>query len=373
MKALLLKDINDIAVKEVNKPEIKPAEVLVKVKACGVCGSDIPRAYKTGAHKSPIIIGHEFAGEIVECGDEVASWMFDASDYIGKRVGVFPLIPCCNCKPCKEGKFELCRNYDYLGSRSDGGFAEYVAVPGENIIELPDDVSYEDAAMLEPAAVAIHAIRQTGLFNENLVSAEAFDAGMQTVGAGKKSAAVCGLGTIGLLVTMHLLNLNDAEVYVIGNRKLQKEKAIKLGLKEENYLDINDGDAASWLKEKTGGDGVDAFFECVGKNETFNIGVECMAPAGHLVVVGNPYSDVDLPKDRYWKILRNQLTIQGTWNSSFTGNFNDDWHFCLDEMAKGNIKPSELISHKFSLDDITKGMEIMRDKTEDYLKVMCVM
>jgi len=97
MKALLLNDINDIAIKEVEKPEIKPGEVLVKVKACGICGSDIPRAYKTGAHKSPIIIGHEFAGEIVECGDEVASWMFDASDYIGKRVGVFPLIPCCNC------------------------------------------------------------------------------------------------------------------------------------------------------------------------------------------------------------------------------------------------------------------------------------
>ncbi len=372
MKALVLNDINDIKVKESEKPEIKPNEVLVKVKACGICGSDIPRAYKTGAHKSPIIIGHEFAGEIVECGDEVASWMFDASDYIGKRVGVFPLIPCCNCKPCSEGKFELCRNYNYLGSRSDGGFAEFVAVPGENIIELPDEVSFEDAAMLEPTAVAIHAIRQTGLFKES----PAFEA-ETPVGAGpaanKPIAAVCGLGSIGLLLTMHLLNLADGEVYVMGNRDLQKEKALSLGIKEENYFDVRSGDAASWLKEKTGGDGVDAFFECVGKNETFNLGVECAAPSGHIVVVGNPYSDVDLPKDRYWKILRNQLTIHGSWNSSFTGNFNDDWHFCLDEMAKGNIKPSELISHRFPLDDIVKGLEIMRDKSEDYIKIMSIM
>lgn len=372
MKALVLNDINDIKVKESEKPEIKPNEVLVKVKACGICGSDIPRSFKNGAHKMPLILGHEFAGEIVECGDEVASWMFDTSDYVGKRVGVFPLIPCCDCKPCSEGKFELCRNYNYLGSRCDGGFAEYVAVPGENIIEIPEDVSYEDAAMLEPTAVAIHAIRQTGIFDESLpvVLNSAQD---EQQNRKKPSAAVCGLGTIGLLVSMHLVNLSDGQVYVITNRAIQKEKALSLGIKEENIYMGQTQTAAKWLMEKTAGNGVDAFFECVGKNETVNIGLDATAPAGHVVLVGNPYSDMSLERDIYWKILRNQLTIHGTWNSSFNGNFNDDWHFCLDEMAKGNIKPSKLISHRYSLSDITKGFEIMRDKSEDYIKIMCTM
>ena len=154
MKAWVLEDIGKIQYKEVSKPLPGEHEVLVEVKAAGICGSDIPRIYQTGAHRMPLIPGHEFAGRVVQTGENTdAKWQ-------NKRVGIFPLIPCHNCVACQKGQYELCRNYSYLGSRRDGGFAEYVAVPECNLIELPENVSYEEAAMLEPMSVACHAPRR---------------------------------------------------------------------------------------------------------------------------------------------------------------------------------------------------------------------
>ena len=139
MKAQVLHGIGDIRYEETDKPRIEKDWVLVKVKAAGVCGSDIPRIYKTGAHVHPIATGHEFSGEVIETADDNFSWR-------GKRVGIFPLIPCGECINCKKKMYEMCSNYNYLGSRCNGGFAEYAAVPEWNLIELPDNVSYKQAA-----------------------------------------------------------------------------------------------------------------------------------------------------------------------------------------------------------------------------------
>ena len=123
MKAYVLHGINDLRFEEVARPESKADEALVRVMAAGICGSDIPRIYTTGAHRHPLIPGHEFSGVVEQVGsEENRKWM-------GKRVGVFPLIPCHQCEPCRRKAYEMCRSYGYLGSRQDGGFAEYVAVP----------------------------------------------------------------------------------------------------------------------------------------------------------------------------------------------------------------------------------------------------
>ena len=114
----------------------------------------------------------------------------------------------------------------------------------------------------------------------------------------------------------------------------------------------------------------DYVFECVGRQETVCRAIELAAPAAHIVVVGNPYSDMSFSKDIYWKLLRYQLKLGGTWNSSYTKNDSDDWHYVLGRLQKGSIHPEKLITHRYSLEDIHKGMEIMRDKTEDYVKVM---
>lgn len=350
MKAWVLHDINNFTYEECEKPSYDDSQVLVRVKAAGVCGSDIPRAFQTGAHVKPLIIGHEFSGQVVETSKEDEKWL-------NKRVGIFPLIPCGECEPCKKKLYEMCRHYSYLGSRCNGGFAEYVAVPKWNLIELPDNVSYEQAAMLEPMAVAVHSMRRGfSLLDGQDISS--------------LNVAVCGLGTIGLLLVMFLKQAGIKNIYVVGNKQSQKEHVKKLGISEECYCDCKSINANEFLMTATQQKGIDLFFECVGKNDTVSLGVETVSPAGAIVLVGNPYSDMAFDKNTYWKILRNQIKVTGTWNSSFTGDESDDWHYVLDCLAKEVIQPEKLISHNLPLEKLLDGMIIMRDKLEDYIKVM---
>ncbi len=348
MKAYVLWDIGKMMQEEVDKPVPGPGEVLVKVKAAGICGSDIPRIYKTGAHVHPLIPGHEFSGEVVELGGQTdAGWLH-------KRVGIFPLIPCGSCEPCRNQQFELCENYNYLGSRCDGGFAEYVKVPEKNLLALPEQVSFEEAAMLEPMAVSVHAMRRVDIKAGDCV-------------------AVCGLGTIGLLLLMFLQERGITNILVLGNKEFQREKAKDLGIADENYCDTSKVDAGQWIQKATSGRGVDVFFECVGKNETVKTAIASTAAMGRVMFVGNPYSDMKLDKDIYWRILRKQLVLTGTWNSSFLHDREDDWNYVLEKLRNRRIAPARLISHRFSFADFEQGFLIMRDKKENYVKVMCVM
>lgn len=353
MKAYVLHEINEFNLEEVQRPEPANSEVLVAVKAAGICGSDIPRVYKTGTYSYPLIPGHEFSGVVDGIGADVdAGWQ-------GKRVGIFPLIPCRKCGPCRKKQYEMCRSYSYLGSRRDGGFAEYVSVPVDNLVELPENVSFEEAAMLEPMAVAVHAMRR--------VKPEASDV-----------VAVCGMGTIGLLLVMFLREAGVENILVIGNKEFQRQAVLRLGLPEENFCDCREKDVEKWISTRTGGTGVDIFFECVGKNETVTQAVNSTIPGGKIMLVGNPYSDMKLEKAVYWKILRHQLLITGTWNSSFAlpGDETvemDDWRYVLQKLKEKRIAPAEFITHRFSLEELEKGFHIMRDKSEDYVKVMGVL
>lgn len=372
MKALVLEKIGKLEYKEVDKPTPQKGEVLVAVKACGICGSDIPRAYRDGAHNMPLVIGHEFSGCVESVGKGVSS------TWIGKNVGVFPLIPCRKCRPCLNRQYEMCRHYDYLGSRSNGGFAECVVVPEWNLIELPEGISYEAAAMIEPMAVAVHAMNRSLL----RPSEPAFEPS----GSGHSlKIAVCGLGTIGTFLVMFLIDAGYRDILVIGNKEFQRKTMKELGIPDGNYCDSNIEDAYDFIMKHTDGAGADVFFECVGSNEVASLVVNAAAPAGRVCFVGNPHSDMKFDKDVYWKILRNQLRITGTWNSSFLGNGNgngeeslvirdeeDDWKYVIKRLAAGSISPEKLITQKYGLEEIHRGFELMRDKTEDYIKVMAL-
>ena len=353
MKAWVLYKPGEIKLEEKNNPQPAEDEVLVKVRAAGICGSDIPRIFYDGAHQMPLIPGHEFAGEVVEAGGKAGeSWKY-------RRVGVFPLIPCRTCACCQNGNFEMCSSYRYLGSRQDGGFAEYASVPVKNLILLPDTVAYEQAAMLEPMAVVVHALNRL-------------------VVQPKDSVAVCGLGTIGMLMVMFLLARGIKNIYAIGNKDYQKEKAAALGLSEDRYIDGSKESCLPEILQHTAGRGVDVFFECVGKMETLSLGVESAAPFGRLCVVGNPHADMLLKREVYWKILRRQLTLVGTWNSSFErsqiGSEKEknvsDWDYVVGLLKNKVIHPEELISHKMDFAQLQQGLEIMRDKKEAYVKIM---
>lgn len=358
MKAWVLHNVNDLRYEDVDIPILAEDEVRIKVRAAGICGSDIPRIYETGAHKMPLICGHEFAGVVEGIGKKVPPY------WMGKRVAVFPKIACLKCKECLSGHTERCQNYDYLGSRRNGAFAEYVVSPFTQLLELPDSVSFEQAAMLEPMAVAANAFLNGCRRVNPAVSLDA-------------NIVVCGLGTIGLLLCMFLVDAGYRNIYVIGNKASQIDKAKNLGIPEDRFYNCNDANVAGWIMDVTDG-GTEVYFECVGKNESICYGLEAIAPAGRIILVGNPYSDMSLAKDTYWNILRNQVTICGIWNSTFAqtdvgdDTIVDDWNYVLRRLEKGSIHPEEFITHTFAIDELEKGLLIMRDKKEYYCKVMMV-
>lgn len=344
MKAYVLEEIGQLNYKELPMPQIKKGEVLVEVMDVGICGSDIPRIFKTGTYHFPTIPGHEFAGIVRHALEE-------NQDLIGKRVGVFPLIPCMKCAQCREKAYEMCQSYNYLGSRTDGGFAEYVVVPVWNLIELPDDVSFEDAAMLEPACVALHAVRQADM--ENV-----------------ESAVVYGCGTIGILVIRWLAAMGVKKIYAIGTRN--EQQGLLFGLTDCVFCNCREENAVDFIMKQTEGKGADTVFECVGVKDSINNAVSVAKAGGQVVLVGNPAGDVELEKQVYWKILRRQLAISGTWNSSFTKKDDDDWHIALNAIHEGKIKPSDQITHRFELDALQEGLKVMQDKSIFSNKVMIV-
>ncbi len=356
MKAWFLHDIGNITLDEAEKPLPDKREVLVRVKAAGICGSDIPRIYETGAHNMPLIPGHEFSGLVEKVGPDVPDM------WIGKRVAVCPKIPCGGCAQCKGRSFNACTDYDYIGSRRDGAFAEYVSVPVANLMEIPDNVSFEAAAMMEPLAVAVNAVR-TGIMGNYNLSADS-------------PVAVWGLGTVGLMVVRILKDAGHQNIYVLGKKDGQKKRALAAGIPENRFIDGGRGDVAERLKEASHG-GVALLYECVGRNECISGGIDCLLPGGTLVLVGNPYSDMKLAKDIYWKILRRQLTIKGIWNSAFFeektiyGPIND-WNYALLRLSEGIIDPKDFITHRFSMEELETGFNLMREKSEDYCKVMMV-
>lgn len=346
MKAYVLNDVGQLDYMEIPVPSIGIGQALVEIKAAGICGSDIPRIFDTGTYHFPTVPGHEFAGIVREVGS------VEDEKLIGKRVGIFPLIPCMECEPCKNKTYEMCKNYNYLGSRCDGGFAEYVAVPVRNIIEIPDCVSFEAAAMLEPASVGIH--------------------GLKKVNMGKvSSVAIFGPGTIGLLMAQWLRCLGVGRIILIGTNEGQRQMASKLGFDE--FYNGKARDIKDIEKEIVEMRGVDLSIECVGDGKVLDSCLEITKRGGEILVVGNPHGDVELPKQSYWKILRKQLKIVGTWNSSFIPEAEaDDWRLTIEAFAKNKIIPEVQITHKLRFNMLKDGLDIMKNKKEYYNKIMIV-
>lgn len=173
MKAAVLFGNEDIRFADMPEPGTRPGAVKVRVRACGICGSDVPRVLHGGAHFYPVVLGHEFAGDVVEVGEDVEGLT------LGDRVSCAPLVPCGKCADCQRGHFSLCRHYGFIGSREQGGMAEFVVMPAANAVKYGGDAPYWTAAMFEPATVALH-----GIFRNGSVSGE--------------DVAVVGCGTIGI-------------------------------------------------------------------------------------------------------------------------------------------------------------------------------
>ena len=326
-KCANLHAIGDLRIEERALPEAGEDEVLVEIKACGVCGSDIGRVFTSGTYHFPTVIGHEFSGLVVE--DKTG-------EMTGKRVAVFPLLPCFGCESCKDENYATCKSYDYYGSRRDGGMSEYLAVKRFNLIPLPDGISYEEGAMCEPVSVARHAVGKLDIEEgDNLL--------------------ISGAGPIGIVAGIWAKSMGAGNIYYLDIDEKKLDFAKKMG-----FFAYEEGVTIDCILEGTG---VSAALEAC---------LAAVKPFGRGVLMGNPAREMTLSQKGYWHILRKELRLKGTWNSSYAERDND-WKESLEAMADGRIDVRPLISHRYALDDAMSALTMMKDKKESYHKVMLVM
>ena len=324
MNALSLHAVGDLRYIDVPMPSVKNDEVLVKIKCAGICGSDISRVFGNGAYHFPIILGHEFSGQVVE--DKSGEWL-------NKNVAVYPLLPCFKCDMCKKGNYAECSSYDYYGSRRDGGYAEYIAVKKFNLIELPNNITYKEGAMCEPTAVAIHALNKL-----NLVKGQ--------------SLLISGAGTIGIIIAQLALSRGASKVCFIEIDKNKQDFCKNLGFSLYNE------------EEK-----FDVAIEGTGVGSALETLLGGIKPFGKAVLMGNPLREMTLSQKGYWHILRKELSLFGIWNNCFNENEND-WKDAIKAISDKQVDLKPLITHVFSLEEGLKGLSLMRDKKEFYCKVM---
>jgi L-iditol 2-dehydrogenase len=341
MKALVLIQNKSLSCKEVKMPErIKTGDVLVRVKASGICGSDIGRAFGGKAYHYPLIMGHEFSGIVEES--------FAGSKYReGDHVVIFPLLPCKVCEACQTGDFAQCTNYDYYGSRRDGGFAEFVVVPEENLFKVPDHVQLLHAAMTEPAAVALHGIRRAII----------------AIGS---TSVVYGCGPIGNLTAQWLRISGCSTVIVVDIDPLKLEIARQMGFITINSLDV---DPVAAVTELTNGRGAHIAVEAAGFPETFLNSVRSVGRMGQVVFMGNIHGTFEIGEKDFSNLLRKEIKIYGTWNSKITPQGIDDWSTVLIMMDKQLIV-APLISHTPDLSDGEQVFNAIAGKQGFFNKVI---
>ena len=328
MMAAVLHAVGDLRYEEVPRPQAKAGEVLLKIGAAGICGSDIPRIFTKGTYHFPTIPGHEFAGRIVESDDPAL---------LGRKAAVFPLLPCRKCAACQVGEYVKCENYDYYGSRRDGAFAEYLAVDKRNLVLLDERITMAEASLMEPAAVARAAIRRMQI----------------TLG---DKVVVFGAGPIGLMAAQWAKRAGAGLVRVVDISEEKLAFARSLGF--EPYDAERDGL-------------VQCALEGTGASPAINNAIRALAPNGRLVLMGNPFGDMNIERGVYSEILRREITMVGTWNSSYNDRVND-WKAVADVMAAGDMVFEPLITHRFTLDRCNEALEMMRDKKEFFNKVTFV-
>ena len=338
MKALVLQASNQLEFLDWPSPEPGPGEVLVRVKACGICGSDVHGLDgSTGRRQPPIIMGHEASGVIAGTGSTVKGWSkadrvtFDSTFYCGA------------CSPCRQGRINLCEQRRVLGVSCDeyrhhGAFAEYVAVPAHLLHRLPDAVTFEQAAMVEPMSVALHAVRRSDL-------------------RGGETAAVIGVGMVGMLVVQCLRALGCERVIAIDIDRDRLELAGKLGAS----LTLDAEDLGEQIADYTQGRGADLAFEVVGVTSTLQTAIECVSRGGRIVLVGNIEPRVELPLQ---DVVTGELTLVGTCASA--GEIPE----CLDLLASGRVDADALRSAVAPLSDGASWFQRIIDKEPGLMKVI---
>ena len=321
MRALLLSEYKKLSVVEMPTPEIGDDDVLVRVRACGICGSDI-HGYdgSTGRRIPPLVMGHEAAGVIERVGQGVRGLA------AGDRVSFDSTVSCGTCDFCRRGQINLCDNRSVLGVscgdyRRHGAFAEYVAVPGRIVYKLPDGVSFEQAALLESVSIAVHAV--------NRHAPRPGD-----------SVVVMGAGMIGILLIQVLKAKGTTAVIAVDIDPQKLALARRMGA--THTLNATDGDVPAAVRQLTGGRGVDVSFEVVGHSATVVSAVRSLRKGGTVVLVGNLSPNVELPLQ---DVVSREISVLGSCAS------NGEIPECIELLTRGVVNVDPIISLRAPLDE----------------------
>lgn len=340
MKALVLKEYNRFSYEDVPQPEPGEREVLVAVKACGICGSDIHGMDgSTGRRRPPVIMGHEAAGIIEEVGPRVTGWT------AGDRVTFDSTLYCGECEFCKSGQINLCKQRRVLGVsceeyRQDGAFAEFVKVPERILYRLPKEVAFEHGALVEPYAIALHAVHRA------------------TIDAGHR-AVVVGAGMIGLAIIQVLKHLGLKQIVAIDLATDRLNLARKCGA--THIIHSSEQNALQACSQIIPNPGADVCFEAVGITTTVDLALQCLRRGGQVVLVGNLSPSISFPLQI---AVTRELTVLGSCASK------GEYPECIDLLSRGVFNPGLLIGAVAPLSEGAEWFSRLYKKEPGLLKVI---
>lgn len=330
MRAAVFSGPNQVEVREVPTPKAGNGELVVRVRACAICGTDlrIITGRKTRGVRAPSILGHEISGEVAEVGTGAENFA------VGDRVAIANVIPCGRCYPCQNGMENACENRQALGYEFDGGFAEYVRIPAAalesgNIFKIPENLSFEEASLAEPLGCVLNGQEKLDL----------------RPGA---TVVVIGAGPIGLM-HVKLAKLAGAR-RVIVSEPLDNRRAMALASGADQVVDPRAEDLVSTVRRSTGGLGADACVLAIGVPALVNVGLSLLRRGGVLDLFagfeGQGESTIQANLIHY-----NELTVRGA-----TACSRSQYQRALGFIASGQVDVQGLISHRFSLDDFSSAV-----------------
>lgn len=336
MKAAVLEKVRELRLKDVPVPKPKDNEVLIKVEVCGICGTDIKLYKGDYTANFPVILGHEFSGEIVEVGKETRDLR------VGDRIVVDPNEPCGKCHWCKSGRPTFCENMPAYGVLSNGAFAEYIVVGEKGTYKIPDALDYEVASFCEPVSCAIHCI----------------DRAIVKLG---ETVTVIGGGAMGQILLQLAKNAGASKLIMITRSQWKLDMAKNFGA--THLIRAQKEDAAECIKDITNGLGSDVVIEAIGSPKTVEQAFGLAKKLGRVVIFGlTPEKEKAsfIPFD----LLSKELSILGAWVNPYT------FSRAIDILASHQINLNPIISKKLSLDEIMEGFKSMMEKPEGFMKAL---
>lgn len=335
MKGIIFEGKHKVSLRDdLAKPEIEQDEVLINVKKVGICGTDVGSYEKGGPYFPDKIIGHEFSGEIVEIGDTVKKLK------IGSRVTVNPQMPCGECYYCIHHQENMCKLQNYaLGTTEDGAMRNFVNVKAERVHVLPDNVSYENGAIVEPLSIALNAVQESE-----------FKIG--------EYAAVLGAGPIGLFVIQILRAAGAKKIFVLEPVESKQQKALELGAEKAFY-------PKKWarIRRSTDGLGPDHIYDCVGLSSTISASLSLIKKGGCITLIGMHSNSLEI--NNVLLLTTNNITLKGVY-----GYNQDIFKTAISLLEQGKIDGESIISNHITIEEVPRMLAKLANPPHDELKVI---